>query len=59
MFAVFVFALGVSSIGSDPGPGWTVIPVGVVVAAGSWLLGRRFSSRRRQQAEWIKAQLRL
>jgi hypothetical protein len=58
VFALFVIALGVSSIGSDPGTGWTMIAVGVVVAAGSWLFGRRFSSRRRRQEEWIMAQLR-
>ena len=31
--------------------------VGGLVAAGSWLLGRRFSSRRRRQEQWILAQL--
>jgi hypothetical protein len=48
----------VSSIGSDRGVAWTMITMGVVVGAGSRLLGRRFSARRQRQEEWLKAQLR-
>jgi hypothetical protein len=35
-----------------------MIAAGALIAGGSWLLGRRFSSRRRNQERWILEQLR-
>ena len=54
----FILALGVSEIDESVGVGLAMIIAGALIAGGSWLLGRRFSSRRRSQERWILEQLR-
>ncbi len=54
----FIVALGVSQIADSVGVGLAMIVAGAVIAGGSWLLGRRFSARRRNQERWILDQLR-
>ena len=53
----FIAALGVSEIGKSVGVGLSMIFAGALIAAGAWLLGRRFSVRRRSQERWILGQL--
>ena len=54
----FIVVLGVSQTGESAGVGLAMIAAGALIAGGSWLLGRRFSSRRRSQERWILEQLR-
>jgi len=54
----FIVVLGVSEIGESLGVGLAMIAAGALIAGGSWLLGRRFSARRRSQERWILEQLR-
>ena len=54
----FILVLGVLEIGESVGVGLAMIAAGALIAGGSWLLGRRFSARRRSQERWILEQLR-
>jgi hypothetical protein len=54
----FIVVLGVSEIRESVGVGLAMIIAGALIAGGAWLLGRRFSARRRNQERWILAQLR-
>lgn len=54
----FIAVLGVSEIRDRAGVGLAMLVAGALIAAVAWLLGRRFSSRRRSQERWILEQLR-
>jgi hypothetical protein len=54
----FIAVLGVSQIAESVGVGLAMIVAGALIAGGAWLLGRRFSARRRNQERWILEQLR-